>query len=45
MKIAHNVFTNGITLMHGIYKLVGKYIMEQYDVDLWYSFNIKPRFI
>ena len=39
--IAHN----GTTLVHEIHKLVGKYIMEQCDVDLCYSFNTEPRFI
>ena len=45
MRIAHNLFTNGTTLVHEIHKLVGKYIMEQCDVDLCYSFNTEPRFI
>ena len=45
MRIAQKI-TNGTTLVHDIYELVGKYIMEQCDVDLCYSFiesNIRHR--
>ena len=34
-------FTNMTTLVHEMYTFVGKYIMEQYDVDLCYSFILK----
>ena len=33
MIIAHKCFINGTTLVHVIDKLVGKYIMEQCDMD------------
>ena len=45
IRIAHTVLTNGTTLVHEIHKLVGKYIMEQCDFDLCYSFNTESRFI
>ena len=44
-KIAHNLFTNGTTLVHEIHKVVGKYIMERCDVDFCDSFNTEIRFI
>ena len=36
---------NWTTLVHGIHKVVGKYIMERCDVDLCDSFNTETRFI
>ena len=38
IKIAHTFVINGTTLVHDIHELVGKYIMEQCDVDFCYNF-------
>ena len=45
MRIAHKYFTNATTLVDEIHALVGKYIMEQCDVDLCYSFILETQFI
>ena len=45
IRIAHNLFTNGTTLVHAILTVVGTYIMELCDVDLRDSFNNETRFI
>ena len=45
MIIAHTFVINGTTLVHAIHELVGKYIMEQCNVDFCYNLYTQIRFI